>query len=133
MLDSNPAKTQLIDTNLESVEHFGVGGWQFQFANGVILNVHSVWRLLSGRQIEITSEDDGQKFGLTAPIDAAAQVIKLIGGNPVADVCVEAISADLTIVFSVPLRLEVINDSSGFEAWTIAGKGVTIVGRNGES
>jgi hypothetical protein len=93
----------------------------------------SVWRLVSDIAIEVTSEDDSQKFGLKTPIDAAARLRETIGDEPISDVRIDGVTSDLTIHFGQHLRLEVVSTSSGYEAWSLHAKEVQIIGRNGDT
>jgi hypothetical protein len=66
----NHAKS-MIGERLESVKRLDYD-WDLRFDAGSALMFQSVWRLVSDAAIEVTSEDDGQKFGLKTPIDAAS-------------------------------------------------------------
>ena len=68
----NHAK-KMIGERLKSVKKLDYD-WDFRFDAGSSLMFQSVWRLVSDAAIEVTSEDDGQQFGLKTPIDAAAQL-----------------------------------------------------------
>jgi hypothetical protein len=107
--------------------------WDFRFDAGSCVMFQSVWRLVSDTAIEVTSEDDGQKFGLKTPIDAAAQLRETIGDKPIRDVHIDGVTSDLTIHFGEHLRLEVVSTSSGYEAWSLHAKEVQIIGRNGDT
>jgi hypothetical protein len=93
----------------------------------------SLWRLVSDAAIEVTSEDDGQLFGLKTPIVAAEQLKSKIGEKSVSDVRIDSATSDLTFHFGQSLRLEVISTSSGYEAWSLHAKEVHIIGRNGDT
>jgi len=93
----------------------------------------SLWRLVSEAAIEVTSEDDGQQFGLKTPINAAEQLKAKIGERRITDVRIDDATSDLTFHFGQSLRLEVISTSSGYEAWSLHAKEVQIIGRNGDT
>ena len=64
-----------------------------------MLSTQSQWRLLSQNAILLTSEDDGQQYGLPEPVDAVASIRKLLENRVVAKAQVEHASADFTIYF----------------------------------
>ena len=106
--------------------------WVFQFGNGVVLGTESQWRVLSRDAILLTSEDDGQQYGLPQPVDAVASVRELLENRVVSKAEVDAASADLTIRFENEMILQIVNLSSGYEAWTLNSEGdFIVVGRNG--
>ncbi len=80
----------------------------------------------------LTSEDDGQKYGLPTPVDAQTSIRELLDNRVAARVDVDQATADFTIRFDNGMTLQIVNLSSGFEAWTLDSKGdFLIVGRNG--
>jgi hypothetical protein len=107
--------------------------WDLRFDAGSSLMFQSVWRLVSDAAIEVTSEDDGQQFGVKTPIDAAAVLRAKIGDKPITDVRIDHTTSDLWLYFGEDLRLEVVSTSSGYEAWSLHAKGVWIIGRNGDN
>jgi hypothetical protein len=92
----------------------------------------SLWRLVSEAAIQVTSEDDGQQFGLKTPINAAEELMAKVGENSVSDVSIDDATSDITFHFGQSLRLEVISTSSGYEAWSLHVKDAAIIGRNGD-
>ena len=125
------AKT-MIGERLESVKRLDYD-WDLRFDAGSSLMFQSVWRLVSDAAIELTSEDDGQTFGLKDPIDAASQLKSKVGDKCVSDVRIDGVTSDLTLFFGQHLRLEVVSTSSGYEAWSLHTKRVQIIGRNGDT
>ena len=91
--------------------------WFFAFTDGVSILTEDRWRLLSKEQIEVTSEDHLQKFGLPGPLDAAEQVRGMIGDGPIVDARVNPRTGDLSLVFTDQVELEFLQTSSGYEAW----------------
>lgn len=67
----------------------------------------------------MTSEDDGQKFGLEIPIDAVAKLREYLDQQRVTSVDVNPASSDLHVHFDNRVVLEVVNLSSGYECWTL--------------
>jgi Family of unknown function (DUF6188) len=118
---------------LERTKKFGVGGWQFYFDGNIVLTVETGWRLVSDTTILVTNEDDKQMFGRTAPADTAVEAMSALFDKSVTGVLIEPVCSDLTIHFGATLRVDVLNLSSGYEAWTLAGQdGLLLVGRNGQ-
>lgn len=122
---------KLIGARLESFEKVDYD-WDMRFEGGSTLMFQSLWRLVCEASIEVTSEDDGQKFGLPSPVNAAEQLKAKIGENRISDVRIDEATSDLTFHFGQGLRLEVINTSGGYEAWSLRTKEVQIIGRNGD-
>jgi hypothetical protein len=121
----------LIGARIESVDHLD-HDWSLRFEAGSSLIFHSLWRLVSEASIEVTSEDDGQQFGLKTHVNAAEHLKAKIGDKCISDVCIDDATSDLTFHFGRSLRLEVISTSCGYEAWSLHVKEVQIVGRNGD-
>lgn len=128
----NHARKNLIGARLESVERLD-HDWDLRFGDGSSLMFQSLWRLVSEAAIEVTSEDDGQQFGLKTPVNAAEQLKAKIGEKRISDVRIDDATSDLTFHFGQSLRLEVISTSFGYEAWSLHAKEVQIIGRNGDT
>jgi hypothetical protein len=97
-----------------------------------VLSTESQWRVLSREAILLTSGDDGQQYGLPKPTDAQTRVRELLENRLVVKVKVDQASADLTIYFDEGTVLQIVNLSSGYEAWTLNSEGDSLmVGRNG--
>jgi hypothetical protein len=78
------------------------------------------WRIVANGRIAFADEDDGQQFGLTAPIDGEAAANDLIGKRPITNLSVDNTgTADLVIHFTDTVRLDAFSNSSGFEGWHI--------------
>ena len=91
--------------------------WVFAFDGDAQLVVSCLWRLLESNRIRFTSEDEGQKFGLPLPVDAAAELNRRIANASVETVILRPHTLDLEMHFSTGHVLQVIPDSSGYEAW----------------
>lgn len=122
---------KMIGERLKSVQKLDYD-WDFRFDGGSSLMFQSVWRLVSDVAIEVTSEDDGQKFGLKSPVNAAELLKAKIGEQCISDVRIDDATSDITFHFGNILRLEVISTSSGYEAWSLHVQEVQIIGRNGD-
>jgi len=93
--------------------------WFFVFTERVGLVVSCPWRLLAHGRIRVSADDDGQKFGLPAPVNAAQVATGLLAGCQIRAVSVRSRALDLVIEFDAVHTLEVFPVSSGYEAWQI--------------
>jgi hypothetical protein len=91
--------------------------WSFTFVNRGSLMVFCPWRIIAKGGIALGTEDDGQKFGLSSPINAAQKAFDLLSQKSVIKVTAFNESGDLNIFFNDNVRLEVFNNSSGYEGW----------------
>lgn len=117
---------------LEAVSHdTECQEWVFAFAGNISLRVSAPWRITSGEAIRLGFEDDGQLFGLPAPLDAQERLGKLAIGRRVESVRA-ASRGDLVVAFDGDTSLEVFNASAGYEGWELHGPGNRwIVGQGG--
>jgi hypothetical protein len=138
MVKSSGRQSTLLENNLvgrklESIERLEYHNWTFNLNDGSTLTVETHWRIISATEIEITCEDDQQMFGQDAPVDAQAKAWSLLAGREVSEVTVRTELSDLFLSFGPELRLEILNLSSGYEAWNFTNSaGLIVVGRNGE-
>jgi Family of unknown function (DUF6188) len=102
----------------------------FEF-DEAILAVECLWRIKIDSRVTLTSRDHRQQFGLPAPVDAHAEAMSRLKDRRVIEVRLDERSADLTLEFEGGLRLEVLNDSSGYEPWNLRAPGVHLVGLGG--
>ena len=91
--------------------------WVFDTGGAVTLFVEAPWRIVANGGIGFTSADDGHQFGRTSPIDGEVEAARLLCTRPIRKVVIHDETADLTLWFGPATRLEVINNSSGYEAW----------------
>lgn len=113
--------------------------WVFLFgddaANGCFLATDALWRVVELGRISLTSEDDQQRFGLPAPVDAQDKCRRIFNGRSARSVSVDSVTADITIQFDADARLEIISTSSGYESWQArfrhADQDVTLIGAGG--
>jgi hypothetical protein len=96
--------------------------WVFEFECNSGVTVECLWRLLEDGRIRVTSEDDGQQFGLPAPVVAADEVSRRIVGSSVVSVALRDGTLDLELRFQTSHVLQIVPTSSGYEAWN-AGNG----------
>lgn len=100
--------------------------WSFDFGERLSIAVPTWWRVVTSNGIAHASEDDGQWFGLSAPVDGEVRTNELLRGQKVIAVDIDQLTADLRIMFDGGIRLDVLNNSSGYEGWI-----ATVRGRDG--
>jgi hypothetical protein len=91
--------------------------WSFVFSDGGSIATESDWRLLASRGIEATSSDDGQLFGLKAPLDASERVLTATQGKKILEIRLAPRTSDLSLVFEEDVRVDFLNLSCGYESW----------------
>lgn len=91
--------------------------WVFMFDKDASIVVACLWRLVESEHVRFTSEDDGHQFGLPAPVDAAAEINTRLAGASVEGVELRQGVLDLNLQFSTGHTLQIIPDSSRYEAW----------------
>jgi hypothetical protein len=91
------------------------------------------WRLIRDGRVEVTSEDDGQKFGLPAPVDATAIVREALTGKVVAKAEIHENTGDLVLTFADGTELQLLQMSGGYESWHLYVKGQEIICTGGGS
>lgn len=91
--------------------------WMIVFENQASLVIGCLWRLIEANRIRVTSEDDGQRFGRPSPVDAAAEVNERLAGSRVTAVDLKDHTLDVLLTFDGGMSMQIIPDSSGYEAW----------------
>lgn len=105
--------------------------WIFIFDAGTV-TVPSLWRLIEAGRIRVTSEDHGHQFGLPAPVDARAEVESRLLPHAIESAKVRADTGDLILEFAGGLVLELLQTSSGYEAWHLMSPdGETVIATGG--
>jgi hypothetical protein len=102
----------------------------FEFED-VSLAVESLWRITLGGTLRLTSADDGQQFGLPAPVNANEKAAEYLRGRRIQRVRVDETRGDLAFEFDGGALLETITDSSGYEAWTLRAPQRLVVAASG--
>jgi hypothetical protein len=115
------ATNWLVNHKLDSVVRRDYD-WVFVFDDESQLVVECLWRLLENNRIRYTSKDDGQRFGLPTPVDAAEELRQRLVTTQVQSVLLCDKTLDLRLTFSSGHILEIIPDSSGYEAWQLYNK-----------
>lgn len=107
--------------------------WAFGFGDDPALGLRAScpWRILKEGRIAFTDSDDGQQFGLPAPLDGEEVVRRLVGQNSIERISIHPETGDLSIVFSEGTILEVLNMSSGYEGWEIGDAGISVIATGG--
>src|SRR5262245_6844129 len=93
--------------------------WTFAFDSGE-LRTPCLWRLVESGRIRVTSEDHGHQFGLPAPLDARHSAESSLGARTIESARVRADTGDLILEFTGGVVLELLQTSSGYEAWKLA-------------
>ncbi|MGH7655059.1 MAG: DUF6188 family protein [Gemmatimonadaceae bacterium] len=93
--------------------------------------MESLWRITVDGSLRLTSTDNGQQFGLPAPVDAHARASDLLVGRRITHVGVDEARGDFTATFDNGSLLEAITDSGGYESWILRGPGRLIVSVSG--
>ena len=110
-------------------------GWVFAFGDKGSIIVTAVWRIIQNGRIAHAMQDDRQKFGLPQPVDGETRSNGLLKGRLVDHVDLDRVTADLRMYFDGQTRIDVFNDSSGYEGWQATfradGHGVLIIGTGG--
>ncbi|GAB2551710.1 hypothetical protein [Rufibacter soli] len=104
-------------TSLEFYE--GSKAWNFKFEDKVILQVDCLWRILSEGKIRFTSKDHGLNFGHEIALDLTSEILNLIRASKLQQINRRTLTGDLNLNFQNDFKVEIINDSSGFENWLL--------------
>jgi hypothetical protein len=56
-------------------------------------------------------------FGLTSPVDGQAEAGRLLGRKAITAAMLDRQTADLTLQFDPETRIDVFNNSTGYEGW----------------
>ena len=122
---------QLVGRTVDGVERWEGCPCVITLAGGFRVQIESLWRLLSEGNVLLTSGDDGQHFGQRKPIEATVELSKKLVGHSIDAFHVDPGTADLALSFGAR-TLQIITDSSGYEAWQVEGPGGTLaIGQGG--
>jgi hypothetical protein len=116
-----------------SLDRFAEDSWDLSFGPPrADLNIYCPWRLLSRDAVILGGSDHGQKFGLPQPVDVVAETLRILSGKAVQGARIDEITADLCIDFADGVRLDLFNDSGGYEGWTFADEhGLKLIAQGG--
>jgi hypothetical protein len=113
------------------VEKFegNAGAWTIHFGD-VRLNIGCPWRLFVQGSLKFCSSDHKQKFGLPQPFDAESEASKILQSKTLQDFSIAKSTTDLVLDFEDTVKVELLQNSSGYEAWNFSGpKGCLVVAR----
>ena len=114
------------------VELYAPDSWSFDFQGRLRLNIQCPWRIISDSGIALGSEDDGQQFGLLAPLNGGEMALRLLAGTTLKHVLITEKTGDVVFEFESGIRLEVFNNSSGYEGWNCGtSSGLAVIGMGG--
>jgi hypothetical protein len=91
--------------------------WLFEFDDEATVAVECLWRLVINGRIRLTSQDDGQQFGHSSPLDAANELNSQLANARIVAIDLNDGTLDLAIRVDGDRTLEILPDSSGYEAW----------------
>jgi hypothetical protein len=92
--------------------------WIFKFGE-YVLQIAAPWRLIARDVIYVGHGDDGHQFGLPKPVNAGDRVREIVQSRVVEEASASDRTADLSIDFGEGIRLEVFNNSCGYEGWIL--------------
>ena len=122
---------QLLGRTVEAVERWEALPCVVKLSGGYRLQIEGLWRLLADGSLARTGEDDGQSFGHKSPVDAISDLSVGLIGCALHSVEVVPGTADLILGFGHHV-LQVVSNSSGYEAWQVEGpQGTVAVGQGG--
>jgi hypothetical protein len=96
------------------------GEWWFTLAGGTHLGVMGSWQLIADGKVALASGDQGQRYGLSKPVDAVEQATGLLRGRAVERITLAPASSDVTVHFAGDVELRTFNPSH-FEGWRLIG------------
>lgn len=111
--------------------------WTANFGEKFTISFRVPWRIVANGRIVLGNEDDGQWFGLPAPLDGEERAASVLGKRIVKALHLDEETGDLRITFDDNTRIDVFNHSCGYEGWdayyTVGGerRGVIATGGGG--
>jgi hypothetical protein len=109
--------------------------WFFCFGDNEGIAVTAPWRIIQNGRIAHAMQDDGQRFDLPQPVNGEARANGLLEGKQIKRLELDRVTADLRLHFDGQTRIDVFNDSSGYEGWQAAFRigddAVSIIGMGG--
>lgn len=93
--------------------------WVFNLDGSGSISLPVPWRIVANGRIAFADADDGQQFGLPAPVNGEVLVNQLLHGNVITGITINAETADLSLQFEGDIRLDAFNYSAGYEGWQI--------------
>ena len=109
----------------------GPSTWRFDFFGGQYILVECPWRLIEHQRVAVSCEDQGQSYGLSAPIDVAAKAQEFLSGRRISQVQLSEGTADLRVKFDDDIILEILPFSIGYGSWQLSMQTGDILGALG--
>jgi len=97
------------------------GQWWFPLGAVACLTTMCPWQIIAEGGVALASGDEGQWYGLSEPVDAAARATELLAGREVVDASLVEASSELEIELQGGIAIRTFNDSSGHEGWDLYG------------
>jgi len=123
--------SQLVGQRVKAVEQWEGCPCVIVLADGYRVHIESLWRLVTRGALALTSRDETQLFGGNDPVRAIPELSSRLVDRTLTSVQVSPGTADLTLHFG-EMILQIISESSGYEAWQVEGQSGTVaVGQGG--
>ena len=94
--------------------------WYIVFADKIALNVSAFWRLLSDKQIQLVSFENGHQFGLPKPVDLSQLLTEALTGKTLLEIKIKQNTADLVLTLTDNFELEIFISSTGYETYNFS-------------
>lgn len=108
---------ELVGRSVTGIDASAAPQWIFELGDGYSINA-GCWRVVSEARVVIAADDHNQRFGLDAPVDAAAVAMHFIGNGRILNAGFSEVG-DLTVTFESGARLETFTDSAGYETCVV--------------
>jgi hypothetical protein len=92
--------------------------WRFTLDDESTVDTETFWRLV-GKRVVVTSEDDGQLFGLKEPVNAASLIQASIGSGQIEHFTLDERTGDLSLKIDGGWIIQFLTTSGGYEGWRI--------------
>lgn len=91
--------------------------WLLDLGEGMFVAVKVPWRIVFEGRIAFARDDDAQLFGRSVPVDGEEEARRLLGAKLITKAVVDRQTGDLALHFGPETRLDVFNNSIGYEGW----------------
>ena len=91
--------------------------WLLDLGEGMFVAVSVPWRIVFEGRIAFARDDDAQLFGRSVPVDGEDEARRLLGTKLITKATVDRQTGDLALHFGPETRLDVFNNSIGYEGW----------------
>ena len=91
--------------------------WLLDLGEGMFVAVSVPWRIVFEGRIAFARDDDAQLFGRSIPVDGEGEARRFFGAKLITKVTVDRQTGDLALHFGPETRLDVFNNSVGYEGW----------------